>query len=59
MKEEYFCLTTTSYKVQDVEFTDKYIPKEVKANDLTKEIWMHGWLNFLTMLYIVEQCWQQ
>jgi hypothetical protein len=38
--------------VQDVEFADaKYAERGKTLDDLTKEIWMHGWLNLLTMLY--------
>jgi hypothetical protein len=51
----YFCFNYRCKKVQDVEFADaKYAERGKKAlDDLTREIWMHGWLNLLTMLYII------
>jgi hypothetical protein len=53
MKEGTSVLTTAAAKVQDVEFADaKYAERGKALDDLTKEIWMHGWLNLLTMLYI-------
>jgi hypothetical protein len=54
MKEGTSVLTTAAAKVQDVEFDAKYAERG-KSPDLTKEIWMHGWRNLLTMLCIIEQ----